>query len=523
MLTIANLTAHYFIPQGTPNPALLRARLDQLLQQRLPAAVSGRLQPLAADDEAVYRIRQLAFDLGFDSHSMDDHELVERSARLILRMVTHALLYGAPGDMMRFDDHAHYVAAFLGDLLRGQAWSRWVYEEFQPLRDLPIGQIAAQLLGARPALVIPVARRLAQAHQLEPMIQQLQLDDIRLIGRTGLGWAAPPPTLPLSDQLAAWLRLLTTQIDLERKSDATTAARNTLRIFLAVMLAQPVRDSGSVVALAHHLATLLSLWSARPAPALWQALANGEIDSPAALEPLLLGLGSDLAAAAHWLQTVLADRAGRHYLAQLVPVALPDVAGPAFSTNQRRRPATKQAKRLTSAFAGLALLLPPLRQAAIYHQVGSAGLYQLLLAAVGRTLQPLAWGDEGIAWLAGLPADEMEAARAATIHWPDAQQTAKRLGVTLPVDEEDPLAAQVYAITRGFAHGLRGVGQSSAAYLAQNFFHLAGTLVRSDDTLEIHLHRAPLGVLLQMAGRTGDQGTLPWLAESTLRIFLPAG
>jgi hypothetical protein len=41
MLTIANLTANYSIPQGTPDVALLRTRLDRLMTQRLPQAASG--------------------------------------------------------------------------------------------------------------------------------------------------------------------------------------------------------------------------------------------------------------------------------------------------------------------------------------------------------------------------------------------------------------------------------------------------------------------------------------------------
>jgi hypothetical protein len=32
VLTIANLVANYFVPQGIPDPTVLRARLDRLVQ-----------------------------------------------------------------------------------------------------------------------------------------------------------------------------------------------------------------------------------------------------------------------------------------------------------------------------------------------------------------------------------------------------------------------------------------------------------------------------------------------------------
>ena len=417
MLTIANLTANYYVPQGTPDLAALGRRLDRLLQQQLPQAAAGRLQPAPADADAVYRIRQLHVDLWFDNHAMADHELVQRTAALTMRTMTHALLHAGPNDVMRYDDYAHFVAAFIGDLLEGQAWSRWMYEEFAPLRNLPVGQITAQLLAARPALLLPVARRLNQTQQLAPLILQLQLADIRLLLRTGLGFASPP-ALPPAARRRELLALLAGRLELERKTDSVTEARNTLRAYLAGALAEPTAAAdGTLIAVAHHLALLVSLWCARPAPALWQALAQHEVETPAALAPLLNALGADLEQAGAWLRTALDAAAGCRYLAELVAVALPEVMDQPPLPSMRPSAAARPA-RITSAFAGLALLLPTLRTLHLYSHAGSAGLYQLLVAAAGRALAPLAWGDEGIGWLAGLAAGEMAAARAAPIDWP---------------------------------------------------------------------------------------------------------
>src|SRR5690606_25810755 len=123
-----------------------------------------------ADGEAVYRIRRLHLDLWVGAE-MRDGEVTDRWGRLLLQRTVDALLRGAPADVVRYDDDAHFVASFLADVLAGRAWSRWVYDEFAPLKDLPPGRIAALLLAARPALLVPVARRLDASRTLEPLLQ----------------------------------------------------------------------------------------------------------------------------------------------------------------------------------------------------------------------------------------------------------------------------------------------------------------------------------------------------------------
>ena len=93
---------------------------------------------------------------------------------------------------MRYDDQAHFVAAFLADLLAGRAWSRWMYAEFRPLQGLPAGRIAALLLAPRPELLLPVARRLRAGQQWEALLRRLEPADLALIWDEGPGRAITP-------------------------------------------------------------------------------------------------------------------------------------------------------------------------------------------------------------------------------------------------------------------------------------------------------------------------------------------
>lgn len=518
MLTIDRLTAHYFLPAGTPDTHSIQQRLDALVWQRLPAELNGRLQPPARDQTAVYRIRHLELNLWVDVAGMSDADIARRWSQLLLRAVSRALLVGADTEVVRFDDPAHFLAAFCADLLAGRAWSvdkGWVYAEFAPLRGLAVGQAVAYLLGARPELLLPVARRLQQSRQLEPLLRQMTRADVALLWQA-LGWGEPEG-IASAAQLDVLLPRLR-PVPLER-GGRDALARNLLRLFLAAAIPQPELAAQSwVAAVSTHLAWLHQLWTARPAPFLWQALAAGEIAGIAPLQPLLDSLDSDLDAPRRWLQIAMSNRQGRAYVARL--------AQNRQQITDNRQPSTDMTRSLATSFAGLALLLPFVRELGWHELLDSAGLYQLLLRLVGRDHVPLAWGDGAAAWLAGVPDHLAEQARAQRIPWPDLAAWADITELQTTADEaamlgDWPGSGAALLLLRRFAAGLRGFAGSSPATLIRQFIHLPGQLHLSANALEVTILQAPLGVLLRMAHRDGDQGRLPWLQNRELRIILP--
>ncbi len=525
MLTIAHLQANYSAPQGTPNAAALQARLDRLVRDRLPAELAGRLQPPASDTDAVYRIRRLELDLWLDA-AMSEAEIAQAWGQAMLRAVTSALVYGTPDTVMRYDDPAHLLAAFLADLVAGRAWTRWTYAEFAPLRDVSPGQAAALLLGGRPALLSPVARRLAGEGQLEALLRTMHAADVALLWERGLGFANLPAVPALTPNWERLQAVLSTGIPLERGADSDALARNTLRVYLAVIAAeQALAGDVTVAATAYHIALLHAAWSALPAPPLWQALTAGEVEDPASLAPVLTRLDGTLPRAATWLAETLSTPAGRAHLSRLAPLALPEVKSEA----EPGRSAQPRVSVAATAFAGLALLAPVLRDLGCAEQLDRAGRYQLLLAAVGRDYGPLALGDPAAAWLAGVPLTEAERAREEMVQWPDVAawtREADRAWFDAGIASfagARPEAELALLLLRRLAGRLRGFTESSANYLAQQFIRLPGHLRLADDALRVDLSRAPLGIVLQMAGLDGDRGPLPWLNNRRLEISLPAG
>ena len=117
MLTIAHFQANYAIPHGTPDRGAVPARLDRLARERLPGVVASHLVASPADAEAVYRIRHLEIDLWLDALVRVDGDIAERWGRLLVQALTYTLLYGPPGQVMRYDNHAHFIASFLGEMM----------------------------------------------------------------------------------------------------------------------------------------------------------------------------------------------------------------------------------------------------------------------------------------------------------------------------------------------------------------------------------------------------------------------
>ncbi|MBI5957528.1 MAG: hypothetical protein HY866_02260, partial [Chloroflexi bacterium] len=280
-------------------------------------------------------------------------------------------------------------------------------------------------------------------------------------------------------------------IPLERGGE-TAFMRNRLRLFVALHTRRQPQSLTAAAALSHHAALLQWFAEKHAARWLWNALAEGEIRSPAAIAPLLAELGKLAAPLEDWLEQVLPTSEGRRYLSEIVKATQPEttLSGPAIRPQQ-----------IVSAFAGLALLIPSLRALTLGEELGAAGIYQLMLDAAGSPLPPLAWGDLGIMWLAGIEPDQAESARQTQVK-DDRHQTT-------------------LAVLHHFAAGLRGFANSSPAYLAENFFNQPGYLIITDKTVDVYLSRSPLAIILHMAGKTGEQGVIPWRNGRALTIHLP--
>lgn len=498
-LAIRNFTGRYFLPGDAAERWHTQRRLDRVVSTRLPQALNDSLSQTVGD-QVIYRIRNLHVRLWLDETVAGDSALATTWARLLAKAITEAIQNGSATNVVRYDSEAHFLAAFLSDLLAGRAWSRWMYDEFRPLQDVPVGRAAALLLSPQPELILPVAARLQTMQVWEKLLRQMDAADLQLIWEEGLGFTEPPPWIAPED-----LPALPVDVPLEYGGQGAFA-RNRLRLFVALRRQAIPPAATTAAAISHHLALLAWFQQQSAARRLWPILAAGEIKSLAAIEQLLASGGSTGSLLQSWLAQVLPAAEGRTYLAQLVQNLTPEAAAA-----EKISPA----KQIATAFAGLSLLLPAMRDLALYETVGAAGLYQLMLDAVGPRLRPLAWSDPAVAWLCGLQQDEAEAARKEEIAWPETDPALVGEAVTYGCQP-----ASLW-LMRHFTAGIRGMSTSSPSYLVDQVFHQPGYLLVDDESLEIYMSRSPLGVLLRMAGKSGEQGPLPWLNDRLLTIHLP--
>ncbi len=136
---IDRAVTEYVIPRDHPAPERLRTRLDDVLNQNVISTLQNGLAPwFAQHGEDVWFVRQLACEADLDADH-DPDVLARRWSTQIVRALVRTIERGAASDgVLHFPNRAAYLAQFLVDLAKGQAWQAWYYREFQGLKMLPV-------------------------------------------------------------------------------------------------------------------------------------------------------------------------------------------------------------------------------------------------------------------------------------------------------------------------------------------------------------------------------------------------
>lgn len=514
MLTIARLTSDYRIAGDGPDRALTAARLDRLVRGRLKSALDAVLGPLDDEDGPVWRIRRVDIALWLDLDRFTDQAFARDWAETIARALYRQIAEGAPSDVVRYDSRADYLASYLSDLLGGDA-QNWTYDEFRHLDGVPAGRAIAAALVEHPDVIGAVLATLQQRRRLAAVIQPLGADDVATIW---LGWTGvePSPGRVAAAGLVALARAAMPRPPVLEASGRDVRGRNALRLLVGLTSGPGGLRAEVAAPLAMQLAALAAVGFALPDLPRWPTIAALGLTARRRLADAVAAL-TGVGPAAGWVAQTLAEPDGAAALARIA--ALLDEP-PAVAA------AAPEIERRVSVAAGLGLLLPAARAMELGDRIGAEGLCQLLTLLAGPRRQALIADDPAPTWFSGVADAARPRAMAARVAWPD----AAALGIAsdaLARDEAElgtgPAAPLARALLDRFATGLRGMEGSSAGYLARQFLAADGTLVREAGRLTVRLHRAPLGVLLRMAGRLGDQGPLPWLSGAELRLEIGDG
>ena len=469
---ISRLVAHCRVPTGTSAGPALVAALGEELEAPLEQ-VAGQA-PL----HGYWLIRRL---------DVRTHLRADWTTGQMAGALAHAI-----GDGMRqcarggrdsrevqwFPDRAAFLAAFLLDLARGHAGSRWEYDELGPLR--PWHEAAISLAGAEPGVLQGALLRLSAA-ELDELGERVEGD--RLIAAVAGEGASSGPVFRALRELRGCGRLgVTGSTGLVL---ALTAARD------------PTVDLAEVAGPALDVAGLVRLLSASGAR------------SGAVLAAVAAGRWADVVALAGPTDAILALlRWSGQARAELVE---------ALATTP---PAT--GSRLHTRFGGAFVLLPLLADlwswdaaTATWPRAGGVGPDRLaklavLAAALGSARFAAVLDDPALRLALGVPEDldlrtwlgELDPAPFAHV---------SGLSLDEPVDSwtRPPVAGflgvAASAVLRDLGSRLPGMRAASPAYLWRNVLDVEAWVRVAENQGLVELGQVPLGVLLSLTGlsRTG--------------------
>ena len=455
----------------------MQKRLDRLVMRKVLDHVGEQFQYPASDQNAVYRIRSLDMELWVNSGA-EDHEVAPRWGAAIVKSMAHAMLYGSPDQVVRFDSRAHYLASFLQELLYNTAWNSWIFEEFHGMNDLPIGRAASHVLVEETEYLHEVLNLLHEDQKLDALLHRFRAEDIDKIWSQGLGFYGAGNPDGFQELVISHVAQLG---DLDW-GDIHARRRNALRLYLSTTRERPdLKNLPGLAACCDHVTLLHRVWTVSLSSALWRRK-NPSLSEWAAL---IASLDSRVSTEQDWLTQTIGTDSGRNYLASLLRI-LP---------KQDEETATAESdvftRHVRSSFAGLVLLLPILRDLGIHNALSQGALHQILIAAVHPSYQPLAKGDPGTAWLAGLSPEIAEQRRGDTYEWGSLSLLNPFLKETLPVTTPCTASTIAEAIIKEFAKGIRGMKDSSPDYARKQFLHVPGRIRWNEEQIEVTLSSMP--------------------------------
>lgn len=528
---VANLVNQYLLPRGHPAPQRVRTHLDRVVRRELPAELARSLGAIRAPgDQSLWFIRHL--DVRFSTQvDWERGRTAMEWSNAIVGALVRELRRGGD-NVLYFPDRASYLGRFVVDLAGGRAWGKWFYRRFRGLRPLPAPGAVRTALLADPDLGVRALAGLPMG-DVRTMLRALDPPEASRI-LNGLGNSGEPATP--SQVRTAWrsVRMSGYSGPLPASTDPEVRA---LELFIMAL------TSGSAM----HRGQLRTAARAR-----------------ADLDRLPILLGNDEKARKHVLQALTAGR--WPMLARwLDPSSVPGLRGildcpvgerAAFMgvthSGSPSGDVVPDVRDRRTPFGGLFLLMPHLDGIRLPpHETAGPGRgtgapdamrFAVLCRCLGQTLSRAVFADPVLRDLLRIDPELSER----TLHeW--LKEVTKRLGDGVEdgaviedfqasestfyfgdggVGRTDPsdimVARTARQVLRTFSAGLHGFQESTPEFLVENFLAMPATIEEEDTRLVVRLGRAPLTLVLSMAGVTRRDHRLHWLGGRSLSIFSEA-
>lgn len=206
---VGHLHCRYRIRSGEGSAAALATGLDDVARSQLPQAFGGALDRMLGDDPAVYVIRTMTARVRLALRGGDSmQEVAERWALQMARSIAEEIAEDNGSNVIRFRNKAEFVARFLADLVRGEAWNRWYFGAFARLRQRGDKEALRSMLLDQPVAASEVLGELSRLGSLTSVLAALDPADREDLWNDRLGARRPPDPDALRPVFAAAITLI---------------------------------------------------------------------------------------------------------------------------------------------------------------------------------------------------------------------------------------------------------------------------------------------------------------------------
>jgi hypothetical protein len=460
-VAIDHLDCHYAV-RGKGGAAM-RARLDRIAATDLVNALQRRVEPLPEDDGAFCFIECLEIDTAIGS-DVNEYDVAERWAKSFWQALAKRLR--DRDGAVRFASRAELIAAFVVELLTGDAGTHWYFAEL----DAEAGSIEDRL--SRALLADPDAGReaLAEIHRRGYLYRLIDL-----LGEAHLEELVTRCLTPASGEvvfgvaLQRWTAAVRALLASARFVPSGRDAEDAIVLYFEMLAARP--DLGPDVNLARWIVRLLGVAAlCARTPALAAAIRDG-----------------DYTAARPILESPEQARFAGSMLQAVPPREVAALTGDIRPTSLH----------LThTSHAGVFLLARSVLALDLEEPLSPEELFLAIVEILGGT--KAAREDAGVAVFAGLE---------------------RRMAEDAPPSATRPLPPIAAALLADFAGRLGAFADSSAEYLLKNFLRGRGVVRVTKERIHVRFIDCPMRIVLRMTGLDAPIA-MPWNRERLLELDL---
>ncbi len=495
--TVCNVVAY---PEGA---AALRATVDRALGGPFPKSLAAAAGPVLDTLDGVIRVKKIRLDLAH-SGPWDESLLASLFASRLAAALRQAV-EGRSADVRRWDDPVAYMASYVEMQLGLAHEPAWAFPDFQALTLLSPVQASVEIVRARPAVLLALARNGQRTGSAYRFVEKLDRENAALL-------------------VAGLLAGLTVDI-----------ARNTL--FFSAEFSRPM-----VEALAstpeRDLNTLILKMASQPTPAM-----NSQ-DMPLILATAALVAAAVRVASAsderYGRPLSVADLAAGGLAREVLPAHLSAFVSAMSSAPQARslveriiqllerapfattkaNPGARQTKpfaakvlHISTPFAGVSLLLPDVVRLALSRHLSVNCLRLAILSVLDADTRLRAERDDLLGFLFPVDANETGTVFPSVPEIAIARVAPESRGL---VSGRQGAEGWGDLLLASFASRLPGLRASSRSYLQRQFLAVSGIAEITEKSITVTLDGPPLSIVLKMAGLAGDQMQVPHLNNRLL-------